>query len=96
MGLVGGGVREAGDLVGTGATKDDKDIPGEIGLPTPKLGLVEVEENTGDPGDSGVRGCLKPLISTLALACVASVLLVCVVSKLGVSFDSDRELIVGG
>lgn len=84
------------DLIGTGATKDDKDIPGEVGFPIPEPGLVEVEENVGDPGDSGVRGCLNPPRSTFTLAFVASVLFVRVVSKLGVSFESDRELIVGG
>lgn len=43
-----------------------------------------------------MRGCLNIPTSTFALAFVASVLFVRVVSKLGVSFDSDRELIVGG
>lgn len=92
---MGGGDLETDDLIGTGATRDDKDIPGEVGFPIPELGVVELAENVGDPGDSGVRGSLKP-ISTLALAFVASVLFVRVVSKLAVSFESDRELIVGG
>lgn len=91
-----GGDLEGEDLTGTGAKRGDKDIPGEVGFPIPELGLVEVEENVGDPGDSGVRGCLNNPTSTLALAFVVSVLFVRVVSKLGVSFDSERELIVGG
>lgn len=93
---IGGGDLETDDLIGTGAMRDDKDIPGEVGFPIPELGVVELVENVGDPGDSGVRGSLKAPISTFALAFVASVLFVRVVSKLGVSFESDHELIVGG
>lgn len=92
-GEAGGGVLEAGDLIGTGATRADNDIPGEVGLPFPELGLVEPVENVGDPGDSGVRGSLNPPTSTLA-AVDGSVLLVCPVSMLGVSLESERE--VGG
>lgn len=94
----GGGVLEAGDLMGTGATREDN-IPGEVGLPFPELGLVELVENVGDPGDSGVRGSLNPPTSTLAIV-DGSVLLVCAVSKLDVSFESERKvgggLLVGG
>jgi hypothetical protein len=77
--------------MGTGATRADSDIPGEVGLPLPELGLVEPVENVSDPGDSGVRGSLNPPTSTLA-AIDVSVLFVCVVSKLGVSFESERKL----
>jgi hypothetical protein len=75
--------------MGTGATRADNDMPGEIGLPFPELGLVEPVENVGDPGDSGVRGSLNPPTSTLA-AVDGSVLLVCPVSMLGVSLESER------
>lgn len=92
-GEAGGGVLEVDDLMGTGATRADNDIPGKVGLPLPELGLVEPVENVGDPGDSGVRGSLNPPTSTLA-AVDGSVLLVCAVSKLGVSFELERE--VGG
>lgn len=89
----GGGVVEAGDLMGTGATREDNNIPGEVGLPFPELGFVELVENVGDLGDSGVRGSLNPPTSTLATV-DGSVLLVCAVSKLDVSFESERK--VGG
>lgn len=92
-GEAGGGVLEAGDLMGTGATRADNNVPGEVGLPLPEPGLVEPVENVGDIGDSGVRGSLNPPISTLA-AVDGSVLLVCTVSKLGTGLESERE--VGG